>query len=298
MLLYSGRGFGLPEKFDLPSWVVDWQGISSAGVLAHCSLLVFAAHDGLGEHCVSESCVLNGLYLNVPGCICETVTETEPSYEPTSDELLQFYRNYVRRKGGAKYPTGIPPLQAVLRTLPFDCFLTSERIRLNDLGPLEAQQALLVTLWALTPRKSELVISEDLCLRMEALGTPSGKHVKDFLEDVLPGVAIEDCSALAHATMELMDAFVPRVAAQMNMLLDKYSLFHTSGGYLGIGPGGVRAGDVVCVLQDCGFPVLLRREEDSHYVHVGPCFVLGFMDGEAARLVGTGELHVEELEIH
>lgn len=133
---------------------------------------------------------------------------------------------------------------------------------------------------------------------MEELGTPSGKHVKDFLQDVLPGVAIENCSALVNATMELMDAFVPRVAAQMNRSLDKYGLFHTSGGYLGMGPGGVRAGDVVCVLQDCGFPVLLRREEDSHYVHVGPCFVLGFMDGEAARLVGTGELHVEEFEIH
>ena len=60
-----------------------------------------------------------------------------------------------------------------------------------------------------------------------------------------------------------------------------------------MGPGGVREGDVVCVLQNCGFPVLLRKEKDSHYVHVGPCFILGFMDGEAAQLVGKGDLNIQ-----
>ena len=298
VLLYSGRGFGLPEQFGLPSWVVDWQGISSAGVLAHFSLLMFAAHGGLSEHCASDSCILDGLCLKVAGCICDTITETEPPYEQASEELSQFCREYVRRKGGANYPTGIPPIQAVLRTLTFDCFLTSERVRLDDLGSLDAQQALLATLWFIISPQSGPVVSEELCSWMEELGTPSGKHVTEFLKEVLPGVAIDNRSALLKAMLELINAFYPRVAAQINTYLQNYGLFHTLGGYLGMGPGGVREGDVVCVLQNCGFPIILRKEKDSHYVHVGPCFIVGFMDGEAAQLVGKGELNIQEFEIH
>jgi hypothetical protein len=58
-----------------------------------------------------------------------------------------------------------------------------------------------------------------------------------------------------------------------------------------------QAGDNLCVLKGCDVPVLLRRE-GSHFVNVGPCFVLGFMDGEAAKLVREGKLETRKFIIH
>lgn len=75
----------------------------------------------------------------------------------------------------------------------------------------------------------------------------------------------------------------------MKMYLREFRLFRSSGGYLGRGPFSVKPGDQVCVLKGCNVPVLLRKE-GSHYVHVGPWFVLGFMDGEAGKMIWEGKL--------
>jgi hypothetical protein len=44
-------------------------------------------------------------------------------------------------------------------------------------------------------------------------------------------------------------------------------------------------------------PVLLRKE-GSHYLYVRPCFVPGLVEGEAAKLVKSGKLKIEEFQIH
>jgi hypothetical protein len=59
----------------------------------------------------------------------------------------------------------------------------------------------------------------------------------------------------------------------------------------------MKTGDVVSVLHGCHRPVVLRKEEQWH-LHVGTCFVLGFMDGEAAEQVKEGKLKEEVFEIH
>jgi hypothetical protein len=62
-----------------------------------------------------------------------------------------------------------------------------------------------------------------------------------------------------------------------------YRLFRTQSGYLGVGPPGMKEGDVMCVLRRCTTPVLLRHavEPGTAFELVGSCFVLGLMDGEA-----------------
>ena len=40
------------------------------------------------------------------------------------------------------------------------------------------------------------------------------------------------------------------------------------------------------------------REVGDHHILVGPCFVLGLMDGEAMKAVEEGEIGIQEFEIH
>ncbi len=79
-------------------------------------------------------------------------------------------------------------------------------------------------------------------------------------------------------------------------VFNRYSIFETTAGFLGLGPCGALPGDIVCILKDCGTPVILRQV-DSHYLFVGTAFVLGLMDGEARKFVEGGHKASEVLEI-
>jgi hypothetical protein len=72
--------------------------------------------------------------------------------------------------------------------------------------------------------------------------------------------------------------------------------FYTRKGFLGYGPKWIQEGDLVCVLQNCRVPVLLRRV-DNHYHFISTCFVLGVMDGEAVEMVKRGEICMQQFDI-
>jgi hypothetical protein len=52
-------------------------------------------------------------------------------------------------------------------------------------------------------------------------------------------------------------------------------------------------GDLVRVLRESLVPVVLWKV-DSHYIHVGPCFVLGLMNSEAKDLIESGKSKYQE----
>ncbi|KAM5350389.1 hypothetical protein ACJ41O_006894 [Fusarium nematophilum] len=61
------------------------------------------------------------------------------------------------------------------------------------------------------------------------------------------------------------------------------SLFVTDQGLVGLGPGSLCTGDVVCTLWGCRLPVLLRMsDQDGEYTFIGPGYVDGAMSGEYA----------------
>ncbi|KAI3324516.1 hypothetical protein HD806DRAFT_492845 [Xylariaceae sp. AK1471] len=72
--------------------------------------------------------------------------------------------------------------------------------------------------------------------------------------------------------------------------------FETADGYIGRGPPYMTVGDMVCVVKDCGLPILLRRSADG-YSHVGPCWVEGLLGGEAIDFVQDGRSSLEWFEI-
>lgn len=51
---------------------------------------------------------------------------------------------------------------------------------------------------------------------------------------------------------------------------------------LGLGPENTAKGDIVCILNGCSVPVILRQKNDGWSL-VGECFVYGLMDGEAMK---------------
>jgi hypothetical protein len=58
--------------------------------------------------------------------------------------------------------------------------------------------------------------------------------------------------------------------------------FMTSQGYIGLGPGYLAKGDVVCILFGGTVPFILRAQQSDYggYRVVGEAYVHGIMDGE------------------
>ncbi|KAJ3578662.1 hypothetical protein NPX13_g1904 [Xylaria arbuscula] len=72
-------------------------------------------------------------------------------------------------------------------------------------------------------------------------------------------------------------------------------LFQTDTGNLGLGPPGMKEGDLVCVINEHNLPVLLREISGpggsvSHFEHIGGCYVSGFSGDEPVTMVANGEL--------
>ncbi|KAI0102435.1 HET-domain-containing protein [Nemania sp. FL0031] len=80
------------------------------------------------------------------------------------------------------------------------------------------------------------------------------------------------------------------------------TLFKTDKGQLGLGPPDMREGDLVCAVDECTLPVLLRRVETmdgdaSFFEHVGTCYVSGLSDGELGTMVENGVLELQTFKL-
>jgi hypothetical protein len=78
--------------------------------------------------------------------------------------------------------------------------------------------------------------------------------------------------------------------------MKSWGFFDTKDGYLGLAPNGTLPGNLVCVFNRCGVPVVLRKL-GNQYLHVGTCFVLGLMEGEARPLLMQGILETDVFEL-
>lgn len=67
---------------------------------------------------------------------------------------------------------------------------------------------------------------------------------------------------------------------------------------MGLGPGDVEAGDVVCVVRGSRVPVVLRpvAGKESVYRLVGDCYVHGIMDGEFANSASRCDVKTLDIE--
>ncbi|RSL80466.1 hypothetical protein CEP51_006571 [Fusarium floridanum] len=105
----------------------------------------------------------------------------------------------------------------------------------------------------------------------------------------------ENAAAAMAWTWEHAKKDVETMRTLTNMQLRFPLKFATNNGYIGT-VIAAQAGDLVVVLAGCKAPVLLRRK-GSHYEHVGPCLVMGLMEGEAKQMLDRGEAKIETFEI-
>ncbi len=248
-----------------------------------------------------------GNSLCVSGVLLEQIGRV--SKPPSEEEdvrlrLLGVINAYLSRH--RTYLSGIPPLQAFFRLLQQDVsinvdkptvrtafgFLTS----LLDGGTAGGTRYIFEPLHALGyPVKWDF---ETAGQAMDALRTEDLERW--FVNSFFPGVQLKDFGLeemFAHwrngeEMGQLTEVLTRPAFSHMKM----YSIFETPMGLLGLGPSGALPGDIVCILKDCGVPVILR-EVDSHYLFVGTAFVLGLMDGEARSFVEGGLKVPEVLEI-
>ncbi|KAI9744545.1 MAG: hypothetical protein M1818_002074 [Claussenomyces sp. TS43310] len=70
----------------------------------------------------------------------------------------------------------------------------------------------------------------------------------------------------------------------------------TAKGFFGLVPPAATSSDLICILFGCSVPVVLRKHEDC-FTLIGECYIHGMMDGEAMKLLQSGEVTAEELKL-
>jgi len=220
--------------------------------------------------------------------------ETEHIHMACMACLLPFMSNFVSRQ--PQHVMGIAPLHALTRILLYDfaspistnlffraCKLIFQNILLLGYRHHEATDPCPLSL-------AQFFIRE--------LSIPSLDGFKHWLIDNFwtpPEIFTANTSKTS--LWQLVSSWINDLALESTGLVIEGTLsslglmtpFETQDGYLGMCPRGSQPGDLVCVLYGNIIPVVLRRVDEEHYLNVGRCTLLGFMNGETCSSVSCEE---------
>ncbi|KAF4636427.1 hypothetical protein G7Y89_g1661 [Cudoniella acicularis] len=242
-------------------------------------------------------------FLRIKGIIWDRVAIYLPKFESSSsqDNPARLLQRLTSEYGENPYPSGMPILQVLFRLflLDFEYGGRSSRLDISTSSFLDLASGFitLVLFWEgyrLYPFPEEFDDGE--------IKTPLDRTriMREFWGGTLEPHQ-ED-----HF-WRLIGIFSQRITATVTwaeICLRSTTYFHntryifqTSNGYLGLGPPLMQEDDLICILSGCSVPFILRRE-GSHYLLVGPCFVMGIMDGEAVLDLKAFENSLKTFEIH
>ena len=108
-------------------------------------------------------------------------------------------------------------------------------------------------------------------------------HFRQFLSKLCPNGVVNGAGILQLCLVLAQHMEAHRVFEGAYMAISQGRRFFTTlGGYMGIGPSGMRPGDSICVFLGGNVPWVVRQ--DGHeYTLVGECYVHGIMDGEVMQ---------------
>ncbi|PMD30241.1 hypothetical protein L207DRAFT_520360 [Hyaloscypha variabilis F] len=302
-ILFSGSGIFQRKHrtCDLPSWICDWAAWST---LAYKPIFFYQrlCFKAAGQSESTVSTTPGSEVLRTKGIVCEKIVSTKQWYLMSPDFWTGFLPRVAAR---AKYPTGIPILQALFRTVLLD----NDRGEMRRLGEnQELLSKLAIGFFVHLLRLSLQESDEDTEVDYEEIGPLKAFRLwlsDSVLEEEDNSVLLEQCFLGDEwKTMDIASV-VDKVSAQScyNLFENRAShnqlstvFFETEQGYFGIGPLCTMTGDKVCVLPGLSVPLAFYRHE-THFELIGPCFLLGFMDGEALDLVESGKLSLQEMVV-
>ncbi|KAM0420550.1 hypothetical protein ACHAPT_011719 [Fusarium lateritium] len=331
-LLHSGHGFYThrwTKELDLPSWAPNWAAISryylpeneplSASFVSSDHFAGFQAAGSLpASHAyMSDSCRV----LTLTGAVCDQVDEMYPAWQSSTGDLalakslVEFVENYTNRFGFKPTRQGgssMHLLQMLFRNAMYDMTLDGSQ-RLSESTPEETGKLVLCFLIAalrgLATGEGEppsLDWKSVAAKYLPLLGIPPEQDFStSWKRDILGNAEVEpspdavhwhDAAEALEWAWENCKAEVQLVEQTLMASIGQNFKFVTKSGHMGIA-GSVEVGDEVVVLAGCDAPVL-RRKKGQHHEYIGPCFVLGLMDGEAKQMVDQGETGMETFELH
>lgn len=303
------------ERFDLPSWVPTWertpylslpktyQASSNSEAAYH-----FDEDELLGEQ--------NRARLFANGIKCGNILEMDSAEVMIENPAQILGQHFVRYKLHQKYPTGIPVLQAIFRTMLLDNnFSSGSRLSSKDTKTFDMAAGFLFMLQLMDEVKKESLY--ELAMSYD-VSVGSSEVLPDYAESYLKYTGIDHDG---RSMQEVLESFLGSADSKTRLdwpeeldlkrgqanlrsflaeaanCLESRSMFSLGRGYFGVGPLGIQPGDMVVVLWGCDVPLVVRKVEDC-YVLVGSCFVLGFMDGEARQMVKEGKRRLRTFNLH
>jgi hypothetical protein len=294
----------------VPSWVPNWDALSKEftwGLMYHGGLRLCAdgnppprlQQDG-GLETTASLRKLDGYHFKIvgrtlvaPGLICGSISAVRRLVggDPIYSSWPPFCEEYVSSRGEhSRYITGIPVLQALARMLFLDLDPISTK-KVDHSTPAEDMLRLCI-LGILTlgsqdsPLAARFGIASHPILAEKFLGSQElAAHLLHSGE--LPENLVNTSNLSVH---------VQKLTSNWLSLVMNYVAFWTPDGYLGWGPPGMIEADHICVIIGCDVPVVLRRVDD-HYIHIGPCWVLGLMNGEALEKASSGSANFVNFDI-
>ena len=299
ILHFSGTAIYPPGTVEpgTPSWVPDWQAISLQDSWLHFPALTSHSDRGLDAFRSFQARVVDERSLRVNACICDTVLDVEPILTTESVNFVRIYRKFLHNKEVIEHRTKTTYLQAIVHAL-LTGKLSEHQNSSNESGSSPAHRLFLATLYFLEDIvDTSASIFTKLQLTTEKLGLGFEDDISSLLRMAFPDDKIHDCwkfeKAVVWSIIGQGDLLKPCLARSLK---ERHHLFHTRTGYIGSSRNGVQAGDMIGVIQGCPAPVLLRKR-GAQYVHLGTCYVVGLMNGEAATEIRQGSMEISEVDI-
>jgi hypothetical protein len=279
-------GHRIPEKtgHDLPSWAPDWYAFSKRGIQGFRGDGLASAEVGPKAQIVADA----GL-LRTSGVLLDVGILSRLGSVGSAESVSTIFRKYIDKER-REYPTGIPRLQALFRLL-----LRSSNISAK-LKEVKSDDDLFCNLGAAF---LSLLCQDNQQTPMQGLPELGFSNNEDFrtsFQDLFLG-ANSTVRAPTWSSLHDVDRDgtyqVAMEIAEVRAPENGVFFFATEKGYNGFTTCEFRPDDLVCVVFGSCNPIILRKV-DSHYRVVGPCCVLGFMNGEALK----GSHNVQVFEIY
>lgn len=312
-LLLNRAGTVNRRLSQLPSWVVDWSNFVAwiPYLFYHTPSRYKSANPGMFTIDLTDASVL--WLSGVEFCLTELVsidtshsTEELSTMAPTWNFLYQ-----VLEHQDDECASGIPPFQAFVRMICWDCnprnAVHMERLDIPSEEFFEAAAIVIQMLclgasnYADNDFGRDKLITDRLLMNLPKTGlSTDSASIAKFIHLCLG----QDDSALcpwntfgdALTYEPYRNSVFRRMIGLWKSSVTRYSFFYTHNGFVGCGPQSIKNSDAIYLIKGCGIPVVLRKT-DSQYELLGTCFIPGLMDEDQDRFIGENT-QWERIAIH